>query len=95
MATRKAYGVGLVNVFPKFPNIVALDGEVSNSTYSEVFRNNYPNNYFEMFIAEQNMVGVALGLSLRGKIPFVSSFAAFHSRAFDQIRSEPVLLIQI
>lgn len=86
MATRKAYGMGLVNIFPKFPHIVALDGEVSNSTYSEVFRNNYPNNYFEMFIAEQNMTGVALGLSLRGKIPFMSSFAAFHSRAFDQIR---------
>ncbi|MGM0365485.1 MAG: transketolase [Actinomycetota bacterium] len=86
MATRKAYGVGLVNIFSKFPNIVALDGEVSNSTYSEIFRNNYPNRYFEMFIAEQNMAGAALGLSLRGKIPFVSSFAAFLTRAFDQIR---------
>lgn len=86
MATRKAYGIGLVNIFHRFPHIVALDGEVSNSTYSETFKNHYPNHYFEMFIAEQNMVGVALGLSLRGKIPFVSSFAAFLTRAFDQIR---------
>ncbi len=86
MSTRKAYGVGLVNIFSKFPNIVALDGEVSNSTYSEIFRNNFPNRYIEMFVAEQNMAGAALGLSLRGKIPFVSSFAAFLTRAFDQIR---------
>ncbi len=85
-ATRKAYGNSLVNIFNSFPEIVALDGEVSNSTYSEVFKKNYPNNYFEMYIAEQNMVGAALGLSLRGKIPFVSSFAAFLTRAFDQIR---------
>jgi len=86
LATRKAYGMGLVNIFSRFPHVVVLDGEVSNSTYSETFRNNFPNRYFEMFITEQNVVGVALGLSLRGKIPFVSSFAAFLARAFDQIR---------
>ncbi|MGM0368646.1 MAG: transketolase [Actinomycetota bacterium] len=85
-ATRKAYGNGLVEAFSRFPEIVALDGEVSNSTYAEIFKENYPNNFFEMYIAEQNMVGAALGLSLRGKIPFVSSFAAFLTRAFDQIR---------
>jgi transketolase len=84
--TRKAYGNGLVRIFPKFPNLVSLDGEVSNSTFAEIFKEAHPEAFFEMYIAEQNMVGVALGLSRRGKIPFVSTFAAFMSRAFDQIR---------
>ena len=66
--------------------MVSLDGEVSNSTYAEIFKEAYPERFFEMYIAEQNMVGAALGLSCRGKIPFVSTFAAFFSRAFDQIR---------
>jgi len=65
---------------------VSLDGEVSNSTYAEIFKEAYPDRFFEMYIAEQNMVGAALGLSRRGKIPFVSTFAAFFTRAFDQIR---------
>jgi transketolase len=84
--TRKAYGNALVRMFPQFPNIVSLDGEVSNSTYAEIFKEAYPDRFFEMYIAEQNMVGAALGLSRRGKIPFVSTFAAFFTRAFDQIR---------
>jgi transketolase len=66
--------------------MVVLDAEVSNSTFSEIFRDRYPERFFEMFIAEQNMVGTALGLSRRGKIPFLSTFAAFLTRAFDQIR---------
>jgi len=66
--------------------MVVLDGEVSNSTYAELFKKAYPDRFFEMFIAEQNMVGTALGLSLRGKIPFVSTFAAFLTRAADQVR---------
>jgi len=86
VATRKAYGNALVRIFPQFPNIVSLDGEVSNSTYAETFKEAFPDRFFEMYIAEQNMVGTALGLSRRGKIPFVSTFAAFFSRAFDQIR---------
>ncbi len=86
IATRKAYGNALVRLFPKYPNMVVLDGETSNSTYSEFFAKAYPQNYFEMFIAEQNMAGVALGLARQGKIPFISTFAAFFSRAFDQIR---------
>ncbi|MBI5135037.1 transketolase [Candidatus Uhrbacteria bacterium] len=86
IATRKAYGDALARLLPMYPQIVALDAEVSNSTYAEDFGKRHPDNFFEMYIAEQNMVGVALGLSLRGKIPFVSSFAAFLSRAFDQIR---------
>ena len=76
----------MVRIFPQFPNMVSLDGEVSNSTYSEIFKEAYPERFFEMYIAEQNMVGAALGLSRRGKIPFVSTFAAFFTRAFDQIR---------
>ncbi|MBI5057116.1 MAG: transketolase [Nitrospirae bacterium] len=86
VATRKAYGLALKRIFPQFPDMVVLDGEVSNSTYSEIFRDAYPERYFEMYIAEQNMVGAALGLQRVGKLPFVSTFAAFFSRAYDQIR---------
>jgi len=86
IATRKAYGNALVNIFSKYPQIVVLDAEVGNSTYSEIFKKRFPQRFFEMYIAEQNMTGTALGLSLRGKIPFISSFAAFLTRAFDQIR---------
>ena len=86
VATRKAYGNALKRIFPAFPDMVVLDAEVSNSTYSEIFQQAYPERFFEMYIAEQNMVGAALGLQRRGKIPFVSTFAAFFTRAFDQIR---------
>lgn len=86
VATRQAYGNALVKIFPKYPNIVALDAEVGNSTFAEVFKKHYPGRFIECFIAEQNMVGMAQGLSKLGKIPFVSSFAAFFTRAFDQIR---------
>ncbi|NWF75166.1 MAG: transketolase [Nitrospirae bacterium] len=86
VATRKAYGNALVRIFPSFPEMVVLDAEVSNSTYTEIFRDTYPERFFEMYIAEQNMVGTALGLSRRGKIPFISTFGAFFTRTFDQIR---------
>jgi transketolase len=86
VATRHAYGSALVRISPRFPNMVVLDAEVSNSTFSELFKEVHQERFFEMFIAEQNMVGTALGLSLRGKVPFVSTFAAFLTRAFDQIR---------
>jgi len=86
VSTREAYGKALINIYDDFPEMVVLDAEVSNSTYAKIFGDNFPKKFFEMFIAEQNMVGAALGLSLRGKIPFVSTFAAFFSRAFDQIR---------
>jgi transketolase len=84
--TRNAYGNALKRIFPQFPALVSLDGEVSNSTRAEYFKREYPDNFFEMFIAEQNMVGTALGLACRGKLPFVSTFGAFMTRAFDQIR---------
>jgi transketolase len=86
VATRHAYGSALVRISPRFPNMVVLDAEVSNSTFSELFQEVHRDRFFEMYIAEQNMVGMALGLSLRNKVPFVSTFAAFLTRAFDQIR---------
>jgi transketolase len=86
VSTRHAYGTALERLYPQYPDIVVLDAEVSNSTYAEIFKKTWPDRFFEMFIAEQNLVGSALGLSLRGRIPFVSTFAAFLTRAFDQIR---------
>ncbi len=86
VATRDAFGNALKRIYAKFPDIVSLDGEVSNSTRAKRFKEDYPERFFEMFVAEQNMVGAALGFSCRGKIPFVSSFSAFLSRSFDQIR---------
>jgi transketolase len=95
VATRKAYGNALARLGPSNQNIVSIDGEVSNSTMAEIFAKACPDRFFEMYIAEQNMADVGLGLATRGKIPFVSTFAAFLSRAFDQIRmaqySEPNL----
>jgi transketolase len=85
-ATREAYGDALVKVADSDPRVVGLDGDTKNSTFSEKLLKAHPNRFFEMFIAEQNMVGVATGLAARGKIPFVSTFAAFLTRAFDQIR---------
>ncbi|MCX6779389.1 MAG: transketolase, partial [Candidatus Magasanikbacteria bacterium] len=94
-AVRQAYGEALVSTLSKYPNMVVLDAEVSNSTGSETFKNIYPKRFFEMFIAEQNMVGVGLGLSRAGKIPFVSTFGAFFTRAFDQIRMSAYSLANI
>ncbi|TWU62176.1 transketolase [Crateriforma conspicua] len=89
VATRDAYGNALNRLAAKYPQMVSLDGEVCNSTRSKRFRDEYPDRFFEMFIAEQNMVGVATGMALCGKTPFVSTFAAFLTRAFDQIRMTP------
>ncbi|OGG56288.1 transketolase [Candidatus Kaiserbacteria bacterium RIFCSPHIGHO2_02_FULL_55_20] len=86
VATRKAYGNALTRIRTKYPHMAVLDAEVSNSTYADGFKNAYPMDFFEMFIAEQNMAGVALGMWRRGKIPFISTFSAFLSRAYDQIR---------
>jgi len=95
VATRNAYGNALVRLADRFPQLISLDGEVSNSTRAGLFKDARPERFFEMYIAEQNMAGAALGLAMRGKLPFVSSFAAFLTRAFDQIRmaqySEPNL----
>ena len=90
VATRGGYGIGLAKLGAMNPNVVALDGDTKNSTYAEQFMELYPNRYFEMFIAEQNLVGAGIGLAKRGKIPFVSTFAAFLSRAYDQIRMSAI-----
>ena len=85
-STREAYGDALIYLGQANENIVVLDAEVSNSTYAEKFAKKFPDRFFEMFIAEQNMVSTALGLSKQGFIPFISSFAAFLTRGFDQLR---------
>jgi transketolase len=86
VATRRAYGDALTALGAERADIVALDGEVSNSTYSELFAKAHPERYFEMFIAEQQMVAAAVGLQVRGFRPFASSFAAFFTRAYDFVR---------
>jgi len=86
VATRQAYGAALAKLGAANPAVVALDGDTKNSTYSNKFLAEYPDRFVECFIAEQNMVGAAVGLSAMGKIPFASTFACFLSRAFDQIR---------
>ena len=86
VATRKAYGDTLVALGAGRGDVVALDGEVGNSTYAEEFAKAYPERYFEMFIAEQQLVAAAVGLQVRGWVPFASSFAAFFTRAYDFIR---------
>lgn len=86
VATRKAYGDALKALGAADPEVVALDGEVSNSTFSEEFAKAYPDRFFEQYIAEQQLVAAAVGMSVRQKIPFASTFAAFFTRAYDFIR---------
>ena len=86
IATRLAYGDALLALGEINEKIVALDAEMSNSTYSEKFAKKFPERYFEMFIAEQNMMTTALGMSKLRFIPFISTFAAFLTRGFDQLR---------
>jgi transketolase len=86
VATRKAYGDALQALGAANPDVVGLDGEVSNSTYAEEFAKAYPDHYFEQYISEQQLVAAAVGMSVRRKIPFASTFAAFFSRAYDFIR---------
>jgi transketolase len=86
VATRKAYGEALAAVGSADGLVVALDGEVSNSTFAEIFAAAHPERYFEMYIAEQQMAAAAVGIQVRGWKPFASTFAAFWSRAYDFIR---------
>src|SRR6202140_1640051 len=83
--TRKAYGDALL-ALGAIPDVVAMDGEVSNSTHADEFAKAYPDRFFEMWIAEQQLVATAVGMSVRGYKPFASTFAAFFSRAYDFIR---------
>ncbi|HKF15311.1 MAG TPA: transketolase [Gaiellaceae bacterium] len=86
VATRKAYGEALAALGGEDPEVVALDGEVSNSTYAEIFRDAHPERFFEMYIAEQQMAAAAVGIQVLGWKPFASTFAAFWTRAYDLIR---------
>lgn len=86
VATREVYGTVLAELGNTNQNIYALDGDVKNSTFSQDFKKVHPDRFVECFIAEQNMVGVALGMQRLGKVPFVSTFASFLTRAADQIR---------
>src|SRR5487761_624529 len=85
VATRKAYGDALL-ALGALPDVVAMDAEVSNSTYADEFKNAYPDRFFEIWIAEEQLVSVAVGMSVRGYKPFASTFAAFFSRAYDFVR---------
>ena len=86
VATRGAYGDALAWLGSVDEKVVALDGEVGNSTYAERFAAKHPDRFFEMYIAEQQMVAAAVGLQTRGWKPFASSFGAFLSRAYDFVR---------
>ncbi|XP_056393819.1 transketolase-like protein 2 isoform X1 [Hyla sarda] len=87
IATRKAYGLALAKLGHANNRVVALDGDTKNSTFSEIFKNEHPDRFIECFIAEQNMVSVAMGCATRNRtVAFASTFAAFFSRAYDQIR---------
>jgi len=84
--TRRAYGNALVNLGKVNEAVVSIDGDVKNSTYADAFFAAYPKRSFEVYIAEQNMVGIGIGMAARGYLPFIATFAAFLCRAHDQIR---------
>jgi transketolase len=90
VATRKAFGNALARLGGMNSQIVALDGDVENSTHSQEFGDKFPERFVECYIAEQTIVGVSAGLASQGKIPFASTFSAFLTRAYDQIRMSAV-----
>ena len=94
VATRKAFGESLAAVGAR-SDVVALDGEVDNSTHADDFAKAYPERYFEMFIAEQQLVAAAVGLSVRGYVPFAATFAAFFTRAYDFVRMAGISEVSI
>lgn len=86
IATREAYGNALSRLGEADPRIVAMDGDTKNSTYAEKFFKKFPERFTECYIAEQNLVAVAIGFGTRGKVPFASTFACFLARAYDHLR---------
>jgi transketolase len=86
IATRKAYGQSLALLGDSCDSIVCLDAEVKNSTFADIFETMHPKRFIQCFVAEQNMIGMGIGFECRGKIPFISTFSSFMSRAHDQIR---------
>ena len=95
VATREAYGAALATLGANDGRIVALDADVKNSTFSEKFEQQHPERFYQSFIAEQAMIGAAMGLAARGAIPFPSTFAAFLSRAYDFIRMAAISNLNI
>ncbi|GKS58684.1 transketolase [Nitrospira sp.] len=95
VATREAFGVALQALGESNPTVVGLDADVKNSTYTDKFGKAFPPRFFENFIAEQNMVGAAVGLSTCGKIPFAATFACFLTRAYDFIRMAAISQVNI
>ncbi|XP_013777919.1 transketolase-like [Limulus polyphemus] len=96
VATRLAYGTALTKLGHNCDRVVAMDGDTKNSTFSDKFRKAFPDRYVECYIAEQNLVGMAIGCSTRGRtVPFVSTFAAFFTRAFDQLRMGAISQVNI
>lgn len=88
IATRDAYGKALVEFGAQYDNLVVLDADLAAATKTEMFKKAYPDRFFDCGIAENNMIGVASGLALSGKIPFASSFAMFAAgRSFEQVRN--------
>ena len=90
VATRRAYGDALAALGEARGDVVALDGEVSNSTYADAFAEAHPDRFFEMYIAEQQLVASSIGMQVRGWTPFASTFAAFFARGYDFIRMAAV-----
>jgi transketolase len=90
VSTRKAYGEALAALGGEDGAVVGLDGEVSNSTFAEIFRDAHPGRFFEMYIAEQQMIAAAVGMQVLGWKPFASTFAAFMTRAYDFVRMAAV-----
>ncbi len=87
LATRQAYGSALLKLADAHPRVVALDGDMKNSTFSQLVRKKHPGRHVECFICEQNLAGVAIGLACRDRsVTFVSTFACFLTRAFDNFR---------
>ena len=95
VATRQAFGAALAEMAKLDSRIVALDGDVKNSTFTQEVEKECPERFFQGFIAEQNMVGVAMGLAARGRIPFAASFACFLSRAYDFMRMAAISRVNI
>ena len=86
VATREAYGFALKRLGAVNPHIVALSGDVKNSTFSQTFGDAFPDHFYQGYIAEQNLVSVGVGLAARGRVPFLDTFACFLARAYDQVR---------
>jgi transketolase len=95
IATREAYGTAIARLGASDDRIVALDADVKNSTFSDKFEQQHPARFYQAFIAEQVMIGAAMGLAARGAIPFPSTFAAFLARAYDFIRMAAISNVNI